>query len=409
MIVQKAVMDSSSVKTVEAQNCGGKCLNPNSEQLNLDVSWKIGAGCYKKKLIFKNASEVKQMIHAQIHELIEVLIERERELCLKIDEECLDLIEEVDINIAKLSGHCCNTADNTVVREPDESFEKDPTCHPRLQLDFKADLKGLKSRLKTFGNLCLHTGIEFNLGPLPQASTPFAFNTKENLYPASSNFEKWKDFNQRMDYFFRLVANDDKLGQRLPGSQMQDLNCHDDLYSMDPKEFERNTPLVEDDIEIISENEVAEIPSHSPDFPPKHASRRKIFSGKRSLPVLPSSIFQKNDKDGMNQAVEKQTEKMKNESLIPSSSSIIPNPESNIEVQVHKKENKNSVDSTETKKNQVPSVALASSLFEHFNNNKEEWLASKDDSNRWLPSESTSEKWLCPKDNSDKAPLFRKK
>ncbi|GFU89295.1 hypothetical protein TNCV_626971 [Trichonephila clavipes] len=136
--------------------------------------------------------------------------------------------------------------------------------------------------------------------------------------------------------------------------------------------------VLEDDIEIISENEVSEIPSHSPDFPQKHACRKKLFSGKRSLPVLPCVFFGKNGKKDDKVEVENR------------SSPVVP-------FSIFQKKVENAL------------VISGFFLISHFNNNKEEWLASKNDSGKGLSTESASEKGLCSKDGSGKFLLLEKK
>ncbi|GFS75134.1 DUF5641 domain-containing protein [Trichonephila clavipes] len=430
---KKIAMGSLYEKTSEAQNCGKKCLRENSAKFLSEMAMKIDSASYKKKLIAKNATEVKQLIHTQMYELIEILKEREKQLYLSVDEECIDQIAQVDINLAKLSGHCCNTYnfnDNSLDSIP--MYDKDPSRFSMMKLDFKSDMKTMKSRLRTFGNLSLHYSNGFE-NVLPRSSS-FSTEPKEDV---SSDYAKRLQMRNSVNCFLKFAANDDLAKRMLHPDQASELS-DDDIYSMDYREFERDNPLLEDDIEIISENEVSEIPSHSPEFPQKHACRKKLFSGKRSLPVLPCGIFRKNGKDDKvevenrsspvvpfsifqkkvenagNVKVEKQnnTEPEK-ESNLPCSSSIIHSPESNTETLTSSEKNKNSVVvsciSTEAKKNEVPSAALASSLFSHFNNNKEEWLASKNDSGKGLSTESASEKGLCSKDGSGKFLLLEKK
>ncbi|GFS43218.1 hypothetical protein TNIN_216631 [Trichonephila inaurata madagascariensis] len=419
-------MGSSYEKTSEAQNCGRKCSRENSEKFLSDMAMKIDSASYKKKLIAKNATEVKQLIHTQMYELIEILKEREKQLYLSVDEECIDQIAQVDINIAKLSGHCCNTYnfnDNSCDSIP--IYEKDPSCFSMMKLDFKSDLKTMKSRLRTFGNLSLHYSNGFE-NVLPRSAS---FST-ESMEDVPFDCAKLRQMKDRVNCFFKIVEND-KLAKRIPvPDEASEFSGDDDIYSMDYMEFGLEHPLVEDDIEIISENEVSEIPSHSHEFLQKLTSRKKLFSGKRSLPVLPCGIFRKNGKDDKvevekrslpvvpfsifqkkvenagNVKVEKQNNtELEKESNLPCSSSIISNPESNTETLTSSEKNKNSVEScisTEAKKNEVPSAALASSLFSHFNNNKEEWLASKNDSGKGLSTESASEKGLCSKNGSGK-------
>ncbi|GFR30356.1 hypothetical protein TNCT_354131 [Trichonephila clavata] len=422
-------MGSPYERTSEAQNCGRKCLRENPEKFEKfmsDMALKIDSGCYKKKLIVKNATEVKQLIHTQIYELIEILKEREKQLCLNVDEECIDQISQVDINLSKLSGHCCNTYNyNDNIYDSNPIYDKDPSCFSMMKLDFKSDMKTMKSRLRTFGNLSLHYSNGFE-NTLPCS--------KEEV---SSDYAKWQQMRERMNCFFRSAANDD-LVKRINQEHTSEFSGDDDdLYSTDYREFERDNPLVEDDIEIISENEVSEIPSHSPEFPPNHTSRKKLFSGKRSLPLLPCTIFRKNSKDGKmeiekrslpvipfsifqkkvekdgNVEVEKQNNTvLEKENNLPCSSSVICNPESNTKTLTPSDKNKNSVECcilTEAKKNEVPSAALASSLFAHFYNNKEEWLVSKNDSGKELSTESASEKGLCSKDGSGKFQHSEKK
>ncbi|GFT61494.1 hypothetical protein NPIL_689911 [Nephila pilipes] len=395
-------MDSTSEKTAEAQNCEGKCSRQNSEQSMLDVSWKIDVNYHKKKLITQNASQVKQKIHTQISELVETLKERERRLCLEVDEECMDQLALIDTHIAKLSGHCCNTIDNAIESKSNEDHEKDFSCFPKIKLEFVSDFEKLKSRLKVYGEIShqKYAGVEYG----QPSCAPLVIKPKKEV--SSPTFEKWKKFNQKMEWFFKFVANDDELAKVMSANRTSDLNAYDDIYASDPRELDKENSIDEDDIEIISKVELAEIPSHSPVFSPEHSPKRKFFSGKRSLPVLPYRFFSKNPKDDIKADVEEQENaKDKSEISLPCSSYVTPSPEPNIEVSDCNKENKNSIEyygATEAEKIQSPSSTLVSCFFEHFNNNKEEWLASKDDSVKWLSSKPISEKWLCSKDSCDK-------